>query len=504
MAEPRNTLQNQASVGRNEQARRRRQRARRRGRNNNNGNNFPDLPPRAPNNNRRARRYRRNVEEENKEEEKETVTGTWQERLKVTEILSPALISFCEAVVHPFGNSAIGATLPDKFQELVIPLTDRMEFDIAPSFFNVSGTPNPTEYQLTGIFCWFMPRCLGAGTTSVSNNASEIAFQLYPYLGIKSNFSTQNMEVIHQQYVLCLTGIWRSSLEIPVSYGFYNDGLAGNTDIQNYYAAIEYSRFVNINQNCDGLRILGAGIKMWSEEAPINTGGYSVGGWATLQDILAAQQNTFFSGEQVLVRAKFPGQLAAFQTNIKFACRTQGVKGSTVRYSPLQTPEQCESEYPWIPDGTSTPFKDNNYRDIGDGTPAVPFDPPVSLDGVSLAIHDVMTPGSYVPCIFWSFNTNLTTDIAETYTIKLMSMVHSEGTPKGSSPFMSDKSNVDLATTHVKSILENPEVFPPATGGSSFKSFMSKVRHIIAKVTKGAGHVTKVLAMADSMAEKLG
>jgi hypothetical protein len=136
-------------------------------------------------------------------------------------------------------------------------------------------------------------------------------------------------------------------------------------------------------------------------------------------------------------------------------------------------------------------------------TTAAPFDPPVAVEGISLTSNDVAKPGTFVPVIYWSFNTSLATGQVETYTVKLMSMVHSEGVPNGQSPFMSNKSNVDMATVHVKSMLENPEVFPAATGGHSFKSFMSKVRHVIAKVTKGAGSVTKILAMADSMAEKL-
>ena len=247
------------------------------------------------------------------------------------------------------------------------------------------------------------------------------------------------------------------------------------------------------------MRILGAGLKAWSEDAPINTGGFSVGGWITLEDIAEALEIGPRGGNLLTPGALSPGALKAIQPKIKFACRSPGVKGSTVRYSSLQTPEQVESEYPTIPDRMWTIEGSVNNEQL-------PGPYVVQGENIDLSTNDVITPGSFVPCIYWSFNINQNNDnvnVNDVYTLKLMSMVHSEGTPTGESPFMTNKSCVDPAASHAKTMLENLEVWPAATKGHSFKSFLKKTRHVIAKVTKGVGTFTKLLGLADQFAETM-
>jgi hypothetical protein len=406
---------------------------------------------------------------------------------------------YLEAIVHPFGNSCIGAIIPDRYQELVIPTTDRLELDISPSDF-ILGTPpgSGSGFTLVGCFMWFQPRCIGSGIlgrTTMVDQSTIFPIVQYPYMAVDTDFNVIENSVILQQYALCIVGIWSSPG--GKQYGFYIDDGQSPGEVNNYFAVIGYSRFSNIDANCDKLRIVGAGLKAWSEEAPINTGGYSVGGWATISDIIenfrwqGAQDSGDPYGEPVN-----PAAIGAFQTKIKFACRSPAVKGSTVRYSSLQTADQHEAEYPKIPE---------RMYEMSNETGGQINSPGITIPNVNsnddLAIQDVITPGCYVPCIFWSFNTNATSGITEQYTIKVMSMVHSEGTPTGSSPFMSTKSMADPAMDYVKTMVENVEVFPVATSGHSFKSFFTKTRHILAKVAHVTGHFTRLIAFADKFAE---
>jgi hypothetical protein len=405
-------------------------------------------------------------------------------------VLDETLIRYCEAVVHPFGNESIGATLPDRYQELVIPLTDRLELDLTPDLFNYPGSSadwtNPANgVQLTAIFIWFQPRSVGAGLINQDLGTAINPVNTAPFLTVDEDFSSVSSDEILNAYNLCITGVWDNTTAFadPVTFGLFNGDASGlGTYIVQNYIAISYSRFSNIVSNCNKIRVLGAGIKAWSEEAPINTGGYAVGGWITLEDIYEAIAiNTLGP-----IR---PGALKTIQPSIKFACRSPGVKGSTTRYSTLQTAEQVEPEYPIVPDRMFTVAPNPNVT-----SPFI-INPNIGAD---LGIHDILTPGSYVPCIFWQFNTtDNESSTRGVYTVKLMSLVHSEGTPTGSSPFMSNKSNYDPAVEQVKMMLENPEIFPPAVKGHSFKSFMKKTRHVVAKIARFAGKTQRIMALAD-------
>lgn len=464
-------------------------------------------------------------------------------------ILSETMHTFLEAVVHPFGNDSIGAIIPDRFQELVIPTTDRLELDIAPSNFYVGLPPlENSGFNLVGMFMWFQPRCIASGILgrAIDKLAApgHVTLQ-YPYISLDADFNPASQDVILNQYMLCITGLF----DTPDGnqYGFYN----GSQDpvengVLNYYAVIGYSRFPNIESNCDKLRIAGAGLKAWSEESPINTGGYSVGGWATISDILEnfrwyldpgptsptpgtltsikenqqgqiryrqeshpeEQKNQWTNRKRpknpTIVGSAIPvnpAKVFGMINKIKFPCRTQGLKGSTVRYSCLQTGEQMQAQYPSIPQSM---YITSNTTGIGGNFNDPALEMPEVNNNDELAVHDVITPGSYVPCIYWSYNTNTTSGLTEQYTIKVMSMCHSEGTPNGTSPFMSTKSSADPAMAIVKNMVENVDVFPVSSGGNSFKSFMSKTRHIMAKVAKVSGHITRLMAFADQFAATLG
>jgi hypothetical protein len=448
--------------------------------------------------------YRGSISTENEAIE-EAINAESDEKFSVDAVFSENMIRFCEAVVHPFGNEAIGALLPDHYQELVIPVTDRLELDLTPDLFNLAGSWEATgDFQLDGVFLWIMPRCTAAGTVVNFIDDGGSLCPRNPYLGVNADLSALEQSIPLEQYSLCFTGIWSqtgTTSNAPITYGFFSDaGVFGNAVIPIYYS-IQYTRFDNINRNCDKLRLLGAGLKVWSEQAPINTGGYSVGGWITIEDIMQATSWTNRASPLFSPGPATPGALKAIQPKIKFACRTPGVKGSTVRYSPLQTSDQVEAEYPKIPSRMFTTGA-NTVTPLTGIVPNIIVDQP----NADLAINDVITPGSFVPCIFWQFNTtdNSGVNVNGVYTLKVMSMIHGEGTPTGESPFMACKSATDPSAAYAKAMVENLEVFPPAVTGHSFKSFISKMKHVVAKAKKVSGHVTKVLALADKFAETFG
>lgn len=433
-------------------------------------------------------------------EHKEAEIEEAMEDTRLYDIISEPLQRYCEAVVHPFGNEAVGATLPDRYQELIIPLTDRLELDLTPDLFNsplaVTDWQDTPGVQLTGIFMWLQPRAIGAGTINILNTEAAGTVNFYntnPFLCADDKFSQLAADGILNAYNLCFTGIWAASGNFPVTYGFFQGGNP-NVPISPYYTAIQYSRFSNIVSNCDKIRILGAGLKLWSEEAPINTGGYSLGGWITLEDIYEALEIGDDPSDYTPVNA---GALKNIQSQIKFACRSPGVKGSTVRYSSIQTAEQAEPEYPVLPSRMYS-VQDQLIESIPSGL----IQTVVPRPGADLGISDMTTPGSFVPCVYWSFNIkSQESEVEGVYTLKVMSMVHSEGTPTGESPFMSNKSNYDSSVQYIKQMLENPEMFPAAAAGHSFKSFMKKTRHIVSKLKKGAATAVKVLTLIDKVAK---
>lgn len=525
MAQRRFTPQENARVANDTRARRRRNRARRR-------NNNRQQPVHNTN-----RPHNRNLEEENKPAHSGNNQGSLFENVKLKDAIPPDLRKYCEAVVHPFGNDAVGALLPDRYQELVVAVTDRLELDITPANLYLDGTP-PAGYNLVGMFIWFQPRCIAAGTLAILP-AAEDSFAYdpvtatgtiwrVPFLCLNDQFNDTAVDQILDAYNLCITGIWETPANIqgiadaPVTYGLFTDnGLAPVTaggdivyHIWNGYITLPYTRFSNIENNCDKIRVLGAGIKAWSEEAPINTGGYSVGGWMTLEDIYEAlewgdKQRNGVGGTPAEVPGPLsPGALKAIQTKIRFAKRNMGVKGVTVRYSSIQSSKQVESQYPTIPDRDYliNDLTDSKSYDIPDVFPqqnesaaggTLGKNSIETAQNCDLSINDMMTPGSFVPVIFWQFNVANGSTEPELYTIKVMSTVLSEAVPNGDCPFATTKSQYEPAVTSVKMMLENPEVFPAASSGNSFKSFMTKTKHVFAKVVKGAGHLQKMINLVD-------
>lgn len=394
-------------------------------------------------------------------------------KFSLNDIVGASLHGFAESVVHPFGNGAVGAVCPDRYSELVIPCTDRLDFDLSPAAAWTTGdsTDLPVEWVLAGWNVWFMPRCISAGWLSEVAGDYQYAFQSYD-----SFDGVEDDSVPLDLYTLCYIPYWLHVGKPKAGFLEVTAGMPPTVEMLQGYKQVRYARFAAIQNNCDKARVLGAGIKLWSEESPINTGGYCYGGWCTMNDIFA----TVYSPLQ-------GSEIISLPDHLRYINREIGLKGTTTRYSVLQTPEQLEPEYPSVPARIFT---------VSSGVISV-------VGNNDLGTNDVTTPGSYVPMSIWRFNVtdNVEGGTASAYTLKLSSMVHIEGYPNGDSPFQSARVLPDPMFDHIQYFLENPEQFPAAVGGHSFKSFTKKAAHIVGKATKFAGHFQKLMKLLDGVAQ---
>lgn len=432
----------------------------------------------------------------------------------VSDILSDTMLRYCECVTNPFGNQALGAILPDRFQEVVIPAIDVLELDITPADFNsaefgdnwlTDTFTSGGQIQLVGAIFWFQPRCMSAGVLrSQSASLSPVA---YPWEANPDVDGAAQNYVVTNLYNLCMTGVWELRTGV-ITENSNTENFSGRvcglyhsrTDTGGLtypyvegYRIIPYARFPALVSNFDGLRVLGAGLKIWSEEAPINTGGYCVGGWITIADVYSPFENAInVAGSSILVHqtlARNQSRLSTYQQKLKGRCRQPGLEGSTTRYSSLQTPDQIEKEIAQMSDSDFV-----RAQSIGGfmNHNGAALEPEPAIDA---SVYDVATPSTYVPAIYWQFNvdTSGSTTLEGLYTLKLMSMVHSEGVPTGTCPFMSRSVEPDPMVDNVKMMLDNWDTFPPAVKGHSFKSFMHKANHILGQATKFAGHTANIL-----------
>lgn len=486
------------------------------------------------------------------------------ESIAMHSVLSDVLKRYCEAVTNPFGNGAIGAVLPDRYQELVIPCVDRLEFDIDFTMLSDSKVSDWTTHsftnnatatvQLLGVMCWYQPRALAMKTVATFD-ASIGSAPMYPFTttgsfaeGTVDTAPTQEDKLpILDSYVLCYAGIWRINtgrIGFDDTTGLAGEAGAGVTPFNGIavglltlgdvdddtptateypfvvgYRVQKYPRIGRIAENCIQGRILGAGLKAWSEEAPINTGGYVVGGWLTNKECLDQIRGYPVIGN--IGTGSYPSGFHYYNpgttliqnqalhstliSRIKGASRQPGTKGITARYSMLQSPEQIEQEPPRLDTlgELLNPWNADSATNLTEGAFSMTYNH--IPEDFSESKEDVVQVGAYVPCFVWRWNVAKTSDSSadNLYTLRVMSVVHYEGTPKGDSPFMSQHINVDSAVEAVKSLLENWQAFPPAVAGHTFKSFISKAKHVVSKIAKGASHVMKVSALADAFADGL-
>lgn len=408
------------------------------------------------------------------------------------------LRGFAEAVVHPFSPEAIGAMCPDQWSGPSIPITDRLTIDFDPSIYQISSL------DLDGVLIAIVPRCLRAGwaqgtppTDAAQNNGIKLQAPYMgtvgaPALGMAVPGGTNvKPDLIFDQYYLLIAGIrgdkyvWigtnnREAASSGSATSIAVDGWANSAGNDTPgYNAIRFSRFGKYKGNCDKGRILGAGLKVWSNESPLNTGGTCYGGWITQDDLFKS-----LIGSGQFASSPPPSTIEDY---IRFRFTSLGVGGSTVRYSPLQSPIQQEYVVPAV---TTTAY--NLAAD------AIWWSE--EKENVDLTAFDQCKPGDFIPCCVWRYNTAMAGGV---YNLRISAQMHIQGSPSGDSPFQTKTIRSDPNYLYCKSLIENLEDFPVAVGGHSFKSFMSKAPKLIAKMFKVSGHVNKFLGHASAFANTL-
>lgn len=356
--------------------------------------------------------------------------------------------------------------MPDQWQPPTVAATDRLELDWPAASFAQSGIDT-----LGNVLIAFVPRSIAAGwwdwRASLSMNPIQFR-DLQPDL---SAVNTGVPNMASNPYVLLIaTAVNGQWLALDAQTGGAISG----------YNSIQFARSDLCSSNVDSARIVGAGIKVWSDEAPINTGGTCYGGWTTVQALQATLGQQFGTG-----RTGTAPEL--FQDELLFRKIHQGVEGITVRYSPLQSAEQEHFVSFQMPDNLV-------QYDTGVQDPSVTFG-----ENFQPFVYDQVTPGTYVPCVVWNFGSG---DSANAYSLRVQAVAHLQCRPKPLSPFMQITPTPDPLYMHLASLLENKDAFPVAVTGHSFKKFMSKALKHAQTLFKHADDVSKFLGLASSFASR--
>jgi hypothetical protein len=466
---------------------------------------------------------------------------------------------FAEAVTNPFSDGAIGAMIPDQWSPPSIPAMDRLTIDFDPTVLSniFAALPqNPVTAVVDGMFFAIVPRSLAVGWLAQKNIetlSTEPALydDLCQILPLTETFTSEDSEPLAHMYCLffCMLGT-STNLLAPTFLAIDID----NLDYAAGFNCIPFSRFSAIAESASGGRIVGAGLKVISDEAAIETGGTAYGGWMPLEDMFNAAvvakglvpaipspdvvmaQN--YEEPQRLTRQLHYDEplihISNSNSNPRSQCsqpsmemidrptgnnrrhrRNHRMRGrrlrdiTTVGATNVQDSLRYRHTFKGV-DGvtvrysplqsstqeTFQPVYEDGLFDAYD-FPGVPGDGRNTNVGIGVGTHDLIGASDYVPCVIWRYNNN--TDV---YSLRLEARVHLQAEPDGSCPFMTSTVVPDPNYTHLQLLLENKDAFPVVTKGQSFASFMAGVRKAVSAVDlgiKGArdviGHVTKIAGL---------
>lgn len=462
------------------------------------------------------------------------------EHVGFNNVLSPDVRAFCEAVTQPFGSFAVGAVLPDRYQEVVIPAMDIQNIDLGLDSFNYNGdwtksgsAKSGVRYRLLGCLIWLQPRCIAAGVLETqdlqinTDDKPEPPVVKYPSVCrpavSDSNCSahSDDIDCLTELYTLCYTGSWSvetyvdgHTVGVTRSVGLFSAAPSSSKSDCLFpgFRVLPFPRIGNIATNCSRARILGMGMKIWSEETSIDIGGFSTAGWLSLNDVLKAACDT--SGRAI-------NDIGA---QSKGSVRRHGKGGVAARYSPLQDSRQLVHQPCFVDKKLYYPNIVEGFECFSFGGPAMATNGPSRRSGwdreyavagvksiTDLARFDVVGPNSLVPVCSWHFNnssrmsvdgSNITDGV---HGLRVRCIVHVEAQPSGDCPFLGGPVDKFSGINLVNEWIEDWHYFPPATNGHnlSFTSFMKRSRKIKIKVQRGLGHLNKLMALLDYMTTKV-
>ncbi len=385
------------------------------------------------------------------------------ELITLHEIMNPLTIDYCEAVVCPFNDRAVGCKRPDS-KSGTVGATDRLDAIINSSAIS-AALPNTS---CTGIVLSLVPRSISTGWIegTVDGQTNEIIPTL-PRTELDSALNpledtAGEPAVVGDPYMLIFAALGADNQ-------FYR--ITGSTPA--FSVGVNFIRSVrsdSLDTNFDTVRLLGAAFKLWSNEAPINTGGKVFSGAFRAKDLYDIYTNNNSNVNANSLETVLKDQYKNFV----------GLDGTTVRYKPLQDPDQLKlrpTRLPIIAKYTNT----QTYYSISDTyTPQ---------------IYDLATPNTFLPSVVWRFGN---TD----YDLTLKTIFHVEGGTDGSCPFESEQINRDLAITHIDQLLSSNQ-FPRYVKGHSFKKFIEHAKKFIGHSVKGTAKVLQILQLIEKHAAAL-
>jgi hypothetical protein len=336
-----------------------------------------------PNNNKTTKRNRKNKKKRGRG--RKDVRGLTESYSLVDTVLS-STVDYAEAVVCPFDDKAVGCKRPDG-QVGTVCGTDRFASllnmtQYASVFSTLTGT------ELTGFVLTLVPRSIAVGWLQGQLISGTLGSDhVLPNLNIQeldSDFkglpATEYTSVLSDAYCILFTILGANGK-------FYRfNSLPGeiSEDFTPGINLIRTPRMDSMRDNFDTIRLLGAGMKLWPNSAPINTGGHVYSGAFRLRElyeILAGVSQTSISSYNIE---------SALKDNYKtFA----GLDGTTVRYNPLMEIKQTELKqmnmqftavtFDVLPDTHFTVYKYN--------------------ETLATELHDLASANVFVPAIIWRY-----------------------------------------------------------------------------------------------------
>lgn len=435
--------------------------------------------------------------------------------------LSEETTAFAEAVTNPFSNAAIGAIIPDRWAPPSIPALDRLTMTLDPK----QWTEHDNKLVIHGWVVAILPRSLAMGWKARRFNTTQALYRIIPF---QLDFGEPDQDPRGDMYSL-----WVGVLATNDDYTNL-EMLCWNAEGGGVFRpgmnVMSYSRHEILEKTVTGGRIVGSGLKLFPNAPPLTTGGSCYGGWLSIADLatlipygdvdtppalksnynndtttirgghVKLQSNVEFKNDylgfpatakeqrELMKIRKHEGRrrvgvnqhitAANVQDLLKMRMVYPGIKGVTVRSSPLQSPVQEEFRIP---------FDHAVFESID----------PISSrtnSGVGVGCNDLISGSDYVPAVVWRYNSN--DGEPQTYTIRLESRVHLQCIPDADNPFMTKSVVPDPSYDSVALILENKDTYPVVTTGNSFKSFLSGVESSMDTLIRTASKIPLLRAAA--------
>lgn len=306
----------------------------------------PNLPRRNnPRNRRRGggrngipnRNILRNNNNNNRRNNRNNNANNSSVNVSVKSLISENMAAFANAVVHPFSNGAVGALVPDKYSMETQPGCDRLTLTIDPASFNIGAGIDGGA--IIAVVAMFLPRCMDAGwlTGPTINDATGTSFIQTQVLDVPATYIDYDGTVLsslassgipitqNDPYVLLICAIdevgraWRI-------------GTHGSNKVAPGVMMHSFSRVNGLRNQSKSTRLVGAGIKFFSNANMFDTGGTVFGGWYSQGEMFNKLKASVYIDEITTPTGLMRGIIKEFRYRKQFGAKL----GCTVRYSPFQ------------------------------------------------------------------------------------------------------------------------------------------------------------------------